>query len=116
MPRIFIIAGLLNLVFVSSDAFAEDAKVPKAAQGVWAEGGKCSGLTVTITAGTLQYKGNKPDAVYFAPKESPRGYGAIHYVEEGNVDNFEYAADKDQMIYNPEGFGTGKPVLYKRCR
>jgi hypothetical protein len=84
---------------------------------VWAEGGKCSGSTViTVTANTLQYRGTKPDAVCFAPKESLRGYGATHYVEEGNVDNFEYAADKDQMIYNPEGFGMGKPVLYKRCR
>jgi len=116
MQRIFITAGLLSLAFVSNAAFAAEAKIPKAAHGVWAEGGKCSGLTVTITASTLQYKGNKPDAVYFAPKESPSGYGAIHYVEEGVVDNFEYAADKDQMIYNPEGFGMGKPVLYKRCR
>ncbi|MCP2137827.1 hypothetical protein J2S28_004951 [Rhizobium sp. SLBN-94] len=116
MPRTFIIAGLFSSVLLTSAAFADEAKIPKAAQGVWAEGGKCSGSTVTITAGTLQYKGAKPDAVYFAPKESPRGYGAIHYVEEGNVDNFEYAADKDQMIYNPEGFGMGKPVLYKRCR
>lgn len=116
MQRTFITAGLLGLAFVSSTAFAEDAKIPQTAQGVWAEGGNCHGPTVTITADTLRYKGGKPEAVYFAPKESPRGYGAIHYVQQGNVDNFEYADDKDQMIYNPEGFGMGKSVLYKRCR
>jgi hypothetical protein len=119
VQRSFITAGLLGLAFVSSAAFAEDDKVPHAAQGVWAEGGKCHGSTVTFTASTLQYKGEKPEAVYFTPKESPRGYGAIHYVQEGSVDNFEYASDKDQMIYNPEGFGMSKSVksvLYTRCR
>jgi hypothetical protein len=116
MRRLFFATGLLSLTFVSGTAFAQEAKIPKTAQGVWAEGGKCHGQTVTITADTLQYKGAKPDAVYFAPKESPRGYGVVHYVEEGEVDNFEYANDKDEMIYNPEGFGMGKSVLYKRCR
>ncbi len=108
--------GLLGLTFATSAAFAQDETIPKAAQGVWAKGGKCHGQTVTITADTLQYKGEKPEAVFFAPKESPRGYGAIHNKEEGFVDNFEYADNKDQLIYNPEGFGMGKPVLYKRCR
>ncbi|WP_244483224.1 DUF4087 domain-containing protein [Mesorhizobium sp. 1M-11] len=108
-------AGLTVVSSLSAPAFAAGTKVPASAQGVWAEAGKCSGTTVTFTAGTLQYKGQKAQAVFFAPKESPRGYGAIHYKQEGNVDNFEYADDKDQMLYNPEGFGMGKSVLYKRC-
>lgn len=115
MRHIFFAVGLAGLAFAAGAAVARDAKIPTPAQGVWAEGGKCRGETVTFTANTLQYKGAKPEAAYFAPKESPRGYGAIHYVQEGNVDNFEYAADKDQMIYNPEGFGMGKSVVYKRC-
>jgi hypothetical protein len=115
MRRILLAAALLGLALVSSRAFAEDVKVPKAAQGVWARGGKCHGHTVTIASDTLRRKGRKPEAVYFAPKESPRGYGAIHDKAEGNVDNFEYADDKDQLIYNPEGFGMGKSELYKRC-
>jgi hypothetical protein len=113
------ISGALCLAFVSvtaAAALADDGKVPKAAWGVWAEGGKCHGRTVSLTADTLQYRGAKPAAVVFTPKESPRGYGVIHYVEEGNVDNFEYADDRDQLIYNPEGFGMGKSALYKRCR
>jgi hypothetical protein len=114
--RLILLTVLTAVTFVSSAAFAQDGKIPKAAQGVWAEGGKCHGQTVTFTADTLHYKGQRPNAAYFAPNESPRGYGAIHYVEEGNVDNFEYAADKDEMIYNPEGFGMGKAILYKRCR
>lgn len=96
-------------------ASAAETKVPAGAQGTWAEAGRCGGSTVTFTAKTLQYKGQQAQAVFFAPKESPRGYGAIHYRQEGNVDNFEYADDKDQMLYNPEGFGMGKSVLYKRC-
>ncbi|MFE0015077.1 DUF4087 domain-containing protein [Mesorhizobium sp. NPDC059054] len=110
-----LVAGLTIVSSLSAPAFAAGTKVPAAAQGVWAEAGKCSGTTVTFTAGTLQYKGQKAQAVFFTPKESPRGYGAIHYKQEGNVDNFEYADDKDQMLYNPEGFGMGKSVLYKRC-
>lgn len=110
-----LVASLAIVLSWSASASADDTKVPAAAQGVWAAAGKCSGTTVTFTAKTLQYKGQKAQAVFFAPKESPRGYGAIHYKQEGNVDNFEYADDKDQMLYNPEGFGMGKPVLYKRC-
>lgn len=116
MRRVFVIAGLLGSAVLSGGAFAEDEGIPRAAQGIWAEAGKCQGRTVSFTADTLQYKGEEPQAAYFAPGESPSGNGAIHYKEEGNVDNFEYAAGKDQMIYNPEGFGMGKPVLYKRCR
>ncbi len=117
MRFIIIAAGLLGLAFISisGTAFAADETVPKAAQGVWAKGGKCRGETVTVTASTLRYKGGKPKAVYFAPKEARSGYGVIHDKEEGVVDNFEYADDKDRLIYNPEGFGMGKPVLYKRC-
>ncbi|MDI6029394.1 hypothetical protein QBK99_24880 [Corticibacterium sp. UT-5YL-CI-8] len=107
--------GLLSLAFGTSTAFAQDTTVPKAAQGVWAEGGKCHGETVSITSDTLQYKGAKPEAVYFTPKDSPSGYGVIYNRQEGVVDNFEYADDKDHLIYNPEGFGMGAPVLYKRC-
>jgi hypothetical protein len=31
----FVIAGLLGLIFVSCSAFAQDARIPQAAQGVW---------------------------------------------------------------------------------
>lgn len=113
--RHILIAGLLGLTAISGPAFAADGAIPKAAQGVWAEGGKCHGETVTFTANTLAYKGQKAQKAYFEPKESPSGNGAIHYVEEGNVDNFEYVAGKDEMLYNPEGFGMGEAVLYKRC-
>jgi hypothetical protein len=112
-----LIAGFLGVIFVFTGAMADadEGKVPNAARGTWGKGGGCRGETLTITVDTLQYKGRKPNAVYFTPKESPRGYGAIHYVKEGNVDNFEYADDKGQLLYNPEGFGIGAPVLYKRC-
>ncbi len=117
MRSLVVAGGLLGLALASSAALADEAKVPKSAQGVWAAGGKCHGETMTIAAATLQYKGQKPEAVFFAPKESPRGYGAIHASEEGSVDNFEYADDKDLLLYNPEGYGMGKPpVVYKRCR
>lgn len=106
---------VIGLIALSGPAVARDAAVPPAAQGVWAQGGKCHGETVTVTANSLQYKGQEAQKVYFAPKDSPSGNGGIHYVEEGNVDNFEYAAGKDQMIYHPEGYGTGGAVLYKRC-
>jgi len=115
MRSIFLAVGLLSLAFTSTVAFAKEAEVPKAAQGVWAKGGQCQGETVTLTADTLKYKGAQPQSVYFVPKESPSSHGAIHYKEEGSVDNFEYAADKDHLIYNPEGFGMGKSVLYTRC-
>ncbi|WP_448955023.1 hypothetical protein [Labrys neptuniae] len=116
MRHIFFIAGVAGAVLASGVAFAGDAPIPKAVRGVWAAGGKCGGTTVTFTARTLQHKGLQTQAAYFSPNDSKRGYGAIHYVEEGNVDNFEYAEDKGLLIYNPEGHGMGKSVIYKRCR
>ncbi|MDZ5454671.1 hypothetical protein [Labrys sp. ZIDIC5] len=116
MRRILFTAVIAGAAVVSSAAVAGNTPIPKAAQGVWAEGGKCGGATVTFTARTLQYKGQQAQAAYFSPGDSPRGYGAIHYVQEGNVDNFEFAKDKGLLIYNPEGYGMGKSVIYKRCR
>jgi hypothetical protein len=53
----------------------------------------------------------------FYPEDSPSGNGAIHWDDEGSVDNFEYVPDKDELIYNSMGYGMGEPgVLYKRCK
>lgn len=114
MRKLFI-AGLLGVTVLPGASLAENDAIPKAIQGVWAEGGKCHGETVTFTAHSLQYKGQKAAKASFWPDDSPSGNGAVHYAEEGYVDNFEYVAGKDELLYNPEGYGMGTPVLYKRC-
>jgi hypothetical protein len=117
MPLIYSIATCTAFMALAGAAFAQDAApVPAAAQGVWAEAGKCTGETVTVTANTLRYKGQDPQGVHFETDAGPSGYGAIMYSEEGNVDNFEYVEGKDELAYNPQGFGMGvAPVVYKRC-
>ena len=113
--RHFLICGLLGLTALAGPALAQDEAIPKAAQGVWAAGGKCHGETVTFTANTLQYKGRKAEKARFWVNDSPSGNGAIHYAQEGYSDNFEYVSSEDEMLYHPAGYGMGEEILYKRC-
>lgn len=115
MKPLWILAAVLS--FAVSPALADD--VPTELAGKWAEGGACDDAdkSITIADNTLAFGDNEPAEIYFAPDESPSGNGAIHWAEEGNVDNFEYDPVQDKFLYNAEGWGMGiAPVLYERCK
>jgi hypothetical protein len=94
--------------------------VPANLNGHWAIDGACDNAdnSVHIEGNMLALGTGEPLAIVFYPDDSPSGNGAIHWEEEGSVDNFEYVPDSDELIYNPEGYGMGdaKPSLYKRCK
>lgn len=98
-------------------ALADD--VPAELHGHWAINGACEKTddSIHIEGNTLSLGTAEAADVEFFPDDSPAGNGAIHWSEEGNVDNFEYAPDKDELLYNGEGYGMGvAPVVYKRCK
>lgn len=107
---------LLAVAFVSSPALADD--VPADLNGHWAIDNKCDSPENALHIGDGMATLGTGDAMaitYFAD-DSPAGNGAIHWAEEGNVDNFEYAKDRDELLYNSEGYGMGiAPTVYSRC-
>lgn len=94
-------------------------EVPANLHGHWAIDGACEKPddSVHIEGQMLGLGTGKPLAVVFYPDDSPSGNGAIHWDDEGSVDNFEYVPDSDELIYNGMGYGMGKPgPVYKRCK
>src|SRR5690606_31402993 len=96
------------LAIAASPVMAEDA-VPAELVGQWAVDGACGDVenSITVTADTLAFGSTDPAAVTFSPDDSPSGNGAIHWAEEGSVDNFEHAVDQDVLLYNGQGYGMG---------
>ena len=97
-------------------ALAND--MPEELVGTWAVEGQCDqeDSIIHITADSLAMGAGEAMAIDYFEADSPAGNGAIHWAEEGNVDNFEYASETDQLLYNAEGYGMGiDPVVYDRC-
>lgn len=114
MRRFCILAAAAALSI--TPAFADD--VPTSLNGHWAVDGQCDSKdnSIHIEAGKLAMgTAAAADITYFTD-DSPSGNGAIHWAEEGSVDNFEYAPDQDELLYNGEGYGMGvAAIVYKRC-
>jgi len=113
----------LSVIFVAtaicvvSPAWADE--VPSDIIGHWAIDGACgkADKSIHIDATTLGFGEEKGDAVEFMTDDSPTGNGAIHWSEEGVVDNFEFDTANDTLLHNNEGYGMGSaPEVYKRCK
>ncbi|MBL8575611.1 MAG: hypothetical protein JNK47_00165 [Mesorhizobium sp.] len=111
------IVAVSAVLLGSAPAWANN--VPDNLLGHWALGGECGSAnkSIHIAATTLGFGKNKADAVEFIANDSPSGNGAIHWSEEGVVDNFEYDTTNDVLLHNTEGYGIGgAPEVYKRCK
>lgn len=115
MKTIWIAAAVLALGI--APAMADD--VPAELVGHWALDGACDDVekSITVAADTLAMGSTAADEITFYPDDSPAGNGAIHWAEEGVVDNFEYDPTADTLSHNPEGYGMGvAPEVYTRCK
>lgn len=118
MLRHFVLTLTIAIALAPTIAYAVD--VPETLVGTWAPEGRCDaadGGPVSITSTTLQWAGEgvAAPAVWYE-NDSPSGNGAIHLGEEGDVANFEYAADQDVLLFNEQGYGMGvAAVPYVRC-
>ena len=104
-------------ILAVSPAWADE--VPKDILGHWALDGACdkANASIHIDATTVAFGAEKGDAVDFTANDSPAGNGAIHWSEEGVVDNFEFDTASDTLLHNTEGYGMGlAPEVYKRCK
>jgi len=114
LRRCLLLTVTLSLV-CAVPALADD--VPDALQGTWASGGACNvvGRTIDIIGNTLAVGTGAPSVVTYVAGDSPQGNDAIHYAEEGDVSNFEYIPDADELDFHPEGYGMGSTTAYRRC-
>lgn len=108
--------ALVVIALTTFPALADD--VPAELVGHWAVDGACdkADSSIHVETGTLAMGAGEPAAITFAADDSPSGNGAIHWAEEGNVDNFEFDKANDVLLYNAQGYGMGvAAVTYKRC-
>jgi hypothetical protein len=116
--RTYVAAAVLAVTACAPGAAATAPQVPAKMIGTWAKGGQCtvasSRLVIaktTVTLGTA-----KPQKIVYVPNDDGAGHGAIHWAQEGNVDNFVYAAGKDAIVHNVQGYHMPGAVLYQRCK
>lgn len=112
----FAVAAVAAILTITP-ALADD--IPPELHGMWGANGACDSQMTTIMfdATTLRYQdADGPADALYSPDDSPRGNGAIHFAEEGNVSNWDYDAGSDVLLYNEQGYGMGvPPVVYSRC-
>lgn len=118
--RTFRVGGagaILAFLAMTSSGFADE--IPANLVGKWAVDASCGAAdeTITLTTTTIALGGEKPEAAEYFEDDSPAGNGAVHLSEEGVVSNWEFAADKDVLLYNEQGYGMGAaPTTYERCQ
>ena len=115
--RLFAMAATVAALSIITPAFADE--IPANLIGHWALDGACDKVdqSIHIDATSLSFAAQKGEAIEYFADDSPAGNGAIHWSEEGVVDNFEYDPTQDVLLHNGEGYGMGaKPDLYKRCK
>jgi hypothetical protein len=109
------VVAAIATVLSAAPVFAAD--VPDQLQGMWAVNGACDKLskTIEIIGNTLAMGTGAPAVVSYERGDSPRGYDAIHFTDEGDVSNFEYISDQGELAYHAEGYGMGRTVVYDQC-
>ena len=115
------VAGLALLLAAApcarADAPAEAGAVPPAFRGIWAVDGRCQmGMgRLTLTAHAASLDNAPPEPVVLTPHDSPAGEDALHWAEEGEVDNFVLRHHPESIVHNLEGYGMGRAELLHRC-
>jgi hypothetical protein len=92
------------------------AAVPSNMIGTWSSG-RCSQQSsrLVITATTAKLGTSRAQKIVYCPNDDGAGHGAIHWQQEGNVDNFVYVSATKKIVHNVQGYHMPGAVLYARC-
>lgn len=95
----------------------EAVPIPAAILGVWALDGRCDNADdrLAITQGLAQWGSNPPAPIDYFLNDGPAGEAALHWAEEGIVDNFVYDKSQDVLIHNTQGYGMPGAERFVRC-
>jgi hypothetical protein len=96
---------------------AAPAAVPDDFRGNWALGGRCDrpSARLVITGSSISFAGAPPRSVTFFEHDSPSGESALHWSEEGEVDNFVLRHDPTTIVHNTQGYGMPGAEIFKPC-
>jgi hypothetical protein len=86
--------------------------------GTWAVDGKCKihAARLVITATTAALGTDLANEVEYDAKGGWNGRGALIWAREGNVDHFEYDAERKEIVYYGSGFDHPATAHYEKCR
>ena len=92
------------------------AAVPSNMIGAWSSG-RCSDQSsrLVITATTAKLGKSPARKIVYYPNDDGAGHGAVHWQQEGNVDNFIYVSATKKIVHNVQGYHMPGAVLYARC-
>jgi hypothetical protein len=92
------------------------APVPPAMLGTWTHA-SCSTQSALLAIGpkVAQLGTGRPMPIVYIANDDGAGNGAIHWRQEGNVDNFVYVAESKRIVHNTQGYHMPGQVVYTRC-
>jgi hypothetical protein len=92
------------------------APVPPAMLGTWTHA-SCSTKSALLAIGpkVAQLGTGRPMPIVYIANDDGAGNGAIHWRQEGNVDNFVYVAESKRIVHNTQGYHMPGQVVYTRC-
>ena len=92
------------------------SSVPATMLGTWSSGSCSDPAKLVVIAATTAKMGTGPAAeIVYVADDDGAGNGAIHWKEEGSVDNFVYVASADKLVYNAQVYHMPGAVAYTRC-
>jgi hypothetical protein len=104
------------IVLLSVLLLAATTPVPSVMLGTWSTG-SCTDPSklLVITATTAKMGTAAAAPIVYTADDDGAGNGAIHWAQEGSVDNFVYAASVKKIVYNAQGYHMPGQVAYVRC-
>jgi hypothetical protein len=111
------VSAHVAFALVLAAASARVAAVPAAMLGTWSDASCSAGAASRLVIGPKVAKlgTGRPMPIVYYPDDAGAGRGAIHWREEGNVDNFVYDAASKRIVHNLQGYHMPGQVLYRRC-
>lgn len=117
MFKYYFVIGVTVMMFHST-AMAEEATIPAEFLGVWAKEGECTNAAQKITIAQNGIKMGKSAflPIVYVPDDDGQGNGALHWAEEGVVDNFVYYKEGDYIRHNTQGYNMLGAEYLKQCK
>jgi len=110
-------ASRMSLVALLLGGHASADTVPAAYLGRWARDGRCAdpAALLVITPQTATLGRAAPAAIVYVPDDDGAGHGALHWRQEGVVDDFVFDQGSQTLVHHLQGSHMPGRLVYRRC-